>query len=160
MSYRIRFTMPNGRTGLWNHNYPTREDAQQAIDDRLADTGFTYTVEEVPDAPEPGSTAAHHVEILRKRVENLEAELANLKASLATAPSVPVAASEASGEGGDSDRRRLEALERYLEGNTFRRIWKTSMGYFAASTKFEDEHFNAPTIAALADKLAERETKP
>lgn len=47
MSYRIRFTMPNGRTGLWTPTYATREAAQQAIDDRMADTGLAYAVEEV-----------------------------------------------------------------------------------------------------------------
>ena len=156
MSYRIRFTLPDGRTGLWNHDYPTREVAQRAIDDRLSDTGFAYAVEEVP---EPGSTAAHHVEILRKRAEELKVELATVMANLAKAPSVPVGA-DAPGEGGDSDRRRLEALERYLEGDTFREVWKTSMGPFAAGTKIEGQHFDAPTLAALADKLAEKEGKP
>lgn len=39
--------MPNGRTGLWTPTYATREAAQQAIDDRMADTGLAYAVEEV-----------------------------------------------------------------------------------------------------------------
>ena len=199
MSYRIRFKLPDGRTGLWNHNYSTREDAQKAIDDRLADTGFTYTVEEVPDAPEPGSTAAHHVEILRERVKELEKvqnamsrDLAfalqlggamreamrtgewraghdrsmahsaiagwdRFKRSLAAAPGVPVGASEAPGEGGDSDRRRLEALRAFLDGNEDASItwWE---GEFSAVA--EGGAVMAPTLAALADKLAEKEAKP
>ena len=272
MSYRVRYTMPDGRTGLWAHEYQTRETAQAAIDDRLGDTGFAYTVEEVQDAPkptstterlvgllrdrhalglakygttldrgdltpqrwaqhaidealdlagylmrlkdgfatQPGSTAAHHVEMLTKRVKELVSErvtdleevqkamsrdlafalqlgdamreamrtgewraghdrsMANSaiagwdrwKASLATSPQGTAKASEVPGDGGDSDRRRLEALQRYLEGDTFREVWKTSMGPFAAGTKFEGQHFDAPTLAALADKLAAEEAKP
>ena len=235
MSYRIRFTMPDGRTGLWACDYPTREDAQRAIDDRLADTGFSYAVEEVTDAPDPGSTAAHHVEILRaiddrladiglaysvegvpdapepgsmaehhveilrKRVEEMvevnnaiHRDLAfaiqigdamreamrtgewraghdrsmassaiagwdRFKPSLAAAPSVPVGASEAPGEGGDSDRMRLEDLRAFLEGNEDASItWRE--GEFSAVA--EGGAVMAPTLAALADKLAEREAKP
>ena len=153
MSYRIRFTLPDGRTGLWAHDYPTREAAQAAIDDRLGDTGFDYTVEEVT---EPGSMAAHHVEILRKRVEELKVELATVMANLAKAPSVPVGA-DAPGEGGDSDRRRLEALEAFLEGNEDASLsWLE--GEFNALA--EGEAITAPTLAALADKLAEKEAKP
>lgn len=155
MSYRIRFTLPDGRTGLWNNDYPSREAAHRAIDDRLADTGFAYSVEEVP---EPGSTAAHHVEILRDRVKELEEvqkamrrdllfaleigqamreamrtgewraghdkSMANSatsgwdrwKTSLAASPQGTAKASEAPGEGGDSDRRRLEALRAFMAG--------------------------------------------
>lgn len=269
MTYRIRFTLPDGRTGLWAHEYQTRETAQAAIDDRLGDTGFAYTVEEVqgaPQEPKPkstitterlvgllrdrharglaeygttldrtdlapgewaqhaieealdlagclmrlkdgfapklGSTAAHHVEILRARVKELEevqkvmhrdlsfalqigdamretmrtgewraghdrsmassaiAGWDRWKASLAKAPSVPVGASETPGKGGDSDRRRLEALERYLEGDTFRQIWKTTQGNIVAGTTIEGQEYAAPTLAALADKLMEMEAKP
>lgn len=135
MSYRVRFTLPDGRTGLSAHEYHTSEEAKRAIDDRLVPAGFDYAVEEAPEpkpeptstterlvrllhdrharglakygttldrgdltpedwaqhaieealdlagylmrlkdgfAPEPGSTAAHHVEILRERVKELE----------------------------------------------------------------------------------------
>ena len=48
MSYRVRYTMPDGRTGLWDHDYATREDAQEAIYYRKESPG-TYYVEEVPD---------------------------------------------------------------------------------------------------------------
>lgn len=158
MSYRIRFTLPDGRTGLWNNDYPSREAAQRAIDDRLADTGFAYSVEEVP---EPGSTAAHHVEILRERVNELEAELAKAKASLAKAPSVPVGASEAPREGGDSDRRRLEALERWLRVDTYRLVFFASHGVMVAlSDSVGADDVEAPTLVALADKLMEKEAKP
>ena len=264
MSYRVRYTLPDGRTGHWMRYYATRKDAQRAVDERRADKGIAYAVEEVHDgpepkpeptstterlvglirdrhakclakywttldcgdltpeqwaqhaieealdmagylmrlkdgfAPEPGSMAAHHFEILRERIKALEevqkamsqdltlaiqlgdalrqamrtgewrpgndAGMASnaiagwdrFRPSLGKAPS----ASEAPGDGGDSDRRRLEALERYLEGDTFREVWKTSMGPFAAGTKIEGQHFDAPTLAALADKLAEKETKP
>ena len=249
MSYRVRYTMPDGRTGHWMRNYATREEAQKAIDDRHGDTGLAYTVEEWPDvstaavpdaSPDPtasqwpgqpapekptstterlvgllrdrhargrakygttldrtdltpeqwaqhaieeavdlagylmrlkdgfatqhGSTAEHHVEILQERIKELEAlveergravtdaHAANFamyrhlefalcigdamrdamrtgewraghdrsmassamagwdrwKGSLAKASSVPVGASEVPGEGGHSDRRRLE----------------------------------------------------
>lgn len=209
MSYRIRYTLPDGRTGLWAQEYQTRETAQAAIDDRLGDTGFAYAVEEVP---EPGSTAAHDVEILRERVKELEAmveergkavtdaHVANhvmhrdvlfaleigqamreamrtgewraghdrsmassavagwdrLKESLAKAPSVPVGASEAPGEGGDSDRRRLNALERFLDGNEDASLtwWE---GEFHAVA--EDVAITAPTLLGIADKLAEKEAK-
>ena len=211
MSYQIRFTLPDGRTGLWAYDYPTREAAQAAIDDRLGHTGFAYSVEEVP---EPGSTAAHHVEILRARVKELEeiveergkavtdAHVANFvtyrhlefaicignamrdamrtgewraghdrskarsaiagwdrwNASLAVkVPIVPVGASEAPGEGGDSDRRRLEALRAFLDGNEDASLtwWE---GEFNAVA--EDVAITAPTLAALADKLANKEAKP
>jgi hypothetical protein len=219
--------MPNGNTGHWVRDYATREDAQQAIDDRFADTGLAYAVEEVPDAPEakpdptstterlvglirdrhakglskygttldrgdlspqqwtqhameealdlagylmrlkdgcapePGSTAAHHVEILRARVKELEMELANLKTRLATLPSVPVGASEAPVEGGDGDRRRLEALERWLNGQTYRLVQASVRGTLLATDgTYEKDVAEAPTLAALADKLAEREAKP
>ena len=278
MSYRIRFTLPDGRTGLWNHNYPTREEAQRAIDDCLSDTGFAYTVE-VTDAapapeptstterivgllrdrharglakygttldrtdlspedwaqhaieealdlagylmrfkdgfaPEPGSMAAHHFEILRTRVNVLEAlveargkavtdahvanhamhrdllfaleigqamreamrtgewraghdrSMANsavagwdrFKPSLAKAPSVP----EAPGEGGDSDRRRLEALERWVKkGDAYKVARVASRGTIVAwPDSTIEEGVEAPTLLALADKLAEKEDRP
>lgn len=65
MSYRIRFTLPDGRTGHWAREYATREEAQQAIDDRLPDTGLAYVVEEVA-TPEA-------------RIRELERELAQLR---------------------------------------------------------------------------------
>jgi hypothetical protein len=79
MSYRIRFTFPNGTTGVLALAYPTREAAQNAVRELEADTGLAYTVEEVA---EPGSTAAHHVEILRDRVNELEALVATLRKKL------------------------------------------------------------------------------
>jgi len=236
MSYRVRFTTHTGATGYWDGTFATHTGASMSAQTRADVTGYTYTVEEVADAPEPtstteqlvslfrdlhggqqtvpneadgveyvpgvkpepGSTAAHHVEILRERVKELEevqkamhrdllfaleigqamreamrtgewraghdrsmasnaiAGWDRFRPSLGKAPSVP----EAPGDGGDSDRRRLEALERYLEGDTFREVWKMSMGRFAAGTKIEGQHFDAPTLAALADKLAEKEAKP
>lgn len=210
MSYRVRFSFQNGATGVWALTYPTREAAQNAMREREADTGLAYTVEEVP---EPGSTAEHHVEILRERVKELEAlveergkavtdahaanyvmhrdlafaiqacdamreamrtgewraghdrSMANSaiagwdrwKTSLATAPSVPIGASEAPGEGGDSDRNRLEALETFLEGNEDASVtWLEGWFYGVAG----DVVITAPTLAALADKLAEKEAKP
>lgn len=159
MSYRIRFTFPNGTTGVWALTYPTREAAQHAVREREADTGLAYTVEEVP---EPDSTAVHHVEILRSRVNELEAELAKAKASLAKAPSVPVGASEAPREGGDSDRRRLEALERWLRVDTYRLVFFASHGVMVAlSDSVGADDVEAPTLVALADKLMEKkEAKP
>lgn len=196
MSYRVRYTMPDGRTGLWAHEYQTRETAQAAIDDRLADTGFAYAVEEVP---QPGSTAAHHVEILRARVKDLEevqkamsrdlsfalqigdamreamrtgewraghdrsmassamAGWDRWKASLAASPQGTAKASEAPKESGDSDRRRLEALERYLEGKYCEMIVWQWNAFLAIS---EIVAIEAPTLAALADKLMEKEAKP
>ena len=192
MSYRVRYKTHNGSIGRWIENYATREEAQRAIDGRVYDTGWTYTVEEVP---EPGSTAAHHVEILRERVNELEAvqkamsqDLAfaiqlgdalrqamrtgewrpgndagmasnaiagwdRWKPSLGKAPS----ASEAPGEGGDSDRRRLEALRAFLEGNEDASLswWEDEFNAVA-----EDVAITAPTLLALADKLAEKEDKP
>lgn len=65
MSYRIRFTVPDGRTGHWLRDYATREEAQRAIDDRVADTGLAYAVEEA-NTPED-------------RIRALEAELAQLR---------------------------------------------------------------------------------
>ena len=201
MSYRVRFTTQTGATGYWDGTFATHTGASMSAQTRADVTGYTYTVEEVP---EPGSMAAHHVEILRERIKELEAvqkamsrDLAfalqigdalrqamrtgewraghdrnvadsatsgwdRWKTSLAASFQGTAKASEAPGE--DSDRRRLEALERYLEGDTFREVWKTSMGPFAAGTKFEGQHFDAPTLAALADKLAEasiaRKDKP
>lgn len=65
MSYQIRFTLLDGRTGRWMREYATREEAQQAIDDRMADTGPTYAVEEV---------------VTREaRFRELEAEVAHLR---------------------------------------------------------------------------------
>jgi hypothetical protein len=207
-------------------DYATREDAQKAIDERRRDTGFTYAVEEVPDAPEdnpdptstterlvglirdrhakglakygttldrgdlspdqwaqhaieealdlagylmrlkdgrapePGSMAAHHVEILRERVKELETELANLKTRLTTAPGVPVGASEAPREGGDSDRRRLEALERWLKGDTNRLVYFSIRKLMVATSDSMMDEATAPTLSALADKMAEKEAKP
>lgn len=65
MSYRVRFTMPDGRTGLWMRDYATREEAQRAIDDRHGASGLAYSVEEVA-TPEA-------------RIRELEAELAQLR---------------------------------------------------------------------------------
>ena len=157
MSYRVKYTTPTGQTGYWSLPFKTRGQADAEVEARSLVTGYTYTVEEVPDAPEPGSTAAHHVEILRKRVKELEEELAMAKPSLATAPSVPVGASEAPGEGGDSDRRRLEALRAFLEGNEDASLswWEDEFNAVA-----EDVAITAPTLLALADKLAEKEAKP
>jgi len=285
MSYRIRFTLPDGRTGLWAHEYQTREAAHAAIDDRLADTCFAYAVEEVQDAPqepkpeptitterlvgllrdrharglakygttldredltpqqwaqhaieealdlagylmrlkdgfapEPGSTAAHHVEILRDRVKELEemvkergkavtaAHVANhvmhvrlsraielggamhramttarsrfyvdwgeievamdewtaykesLAASLAKAPSVPVGASEAPREGGDSDRRRLAVLNDWIRGG--HRAFGFQNGIVVGLDGLcLRPVVEAPTLAALADKLVAEEAK-
>ena len=213
MSYRVRYTFPDGHTGHWMRDYASREDAQQAIDERRVHTGLSYAVEEVS---EPGSTAAHHVDILRDRVKELEAlveergkavtdaHVANhamhrdllfaleigqamreamrtgewrpghdrsmassaisgwdrWKASLAASRQGTAKASEVPGEGGDSDRRRLEALERYLDGDTFRQIWKTTQGNIVAGTTIEGQEYAAPTLAALADKLAEMGGKP
>lgn len=147
---RLKATLPEAIRRLEADNRELRDRLAVALRQR------DEAIARAPSVPEPGSTAAHHVEILRARVKELEAELAEAKASLAKAPS----ASEAPGEGGDSDRRRLEALERYLEGDTFREVWKTSMGPFAAGTKIEGQHFDAPTLAALADKLAENRQQP
>ena len=264
MSYRIRFTLPDGRTGLWNHNYPTREEAQRAIDDRLSDTGFAYTVEATDAAPEPeptstteqlvgmlrnrharglakygttldradlspeqwaqhaieealdlagylmrlkdgfaperGSMAAHHVEILRKRVKNLEEvqkaihrdllfaleigqamreamrtgewraghdrSMANSavagwdrwKTSLAASLQGTAKASEAPGEGGDSDRRRLEALERWLRSKEdVSIVWMENRCLALNETGLAVDW--GWSLAALADKLAEMEGK-
>jgi chromosome segregation ATPase len=65
MSYRIRFTLPDGRTGLWTPTYATREEAQRLIRERQQETGLEYVVEEVvtPEA----------------RIRELEAELAQLR---------------------------------------------------------------------------------
>ena len=58
MSYRVRYTMPDGRTGRWTRDYATRDEAQRAIDGRVYDTGFAYFVEEVTDVPpKPKSTS-------------------------------------------------------------------------------------------------------
>ena len=201
MSYRVRFTTQTGATFYWERTFATRTGATHSAQLQADSTGYTFAVEEVPDAPEPGSTAAHHVEILRKRVEELEAvqramhrdlafalqlgdalrqamrtgewraghdkSMANnaiagwdrFKPSLAKAPSVPVGASEAPGEGGDSDRRRLEALERFLDGEQSASIawWQDE---FSAVHVSDGVEITAPTLAALADKLAEMEGKP
>ena len=217
MSYRVRYTFPQGRTGHWMRDYATREEAQKAIDDRRGDAGLSYTVEEVEDGPDPVSTAAHHVEILRERVKELEAMVEERgkavtdahaanhamhrdllfaleigqamreamrtgewraghdrsmtnsavagwdrwKSSLAKAPSVPVGASEAPREGGDSDRRRLEALDRWLKGETFRLVQVSIRGTLLATDgTYEKDVAQAPTLAALADKLAEKDDRP
>lgn len=198
MSYRVRYTFPDGRTGHWMRDYASREDAQQAIDERRVHTGLAYVVEEVP---EPGSTAAHHVEILRERIKELEevqkamsrdllfaleigqamreamrhgawghdgeGHLASVsagawdrfKASLAKATSVPVGASEAPGEGGDSDRRRLEALERWLRSKEdVSIVWMENRCLALNETGLAVEW--GWSLAALADKLMEKEAKP
>lgn len=198
MSYRIRFTFPNGTTGVWALTYPTREAAQHAVREREADTGLAYTVEEVP---EPGSTAAHHVEILRARVKDLEdvqkaihrdllfaleigqamreamrtgewraghdRGMANSaiagwdrwKASLATSLQGTAKASEAPGEGGDSDRRRLEALERWLRSKEdVSIVWMENRCLALNETGLAVDW--GWSLAALADKLAEKEDKP
>lgn len=113
MSYRVRFTLPHGSTGHWAREYATREEAQQAIDDRQRETGLAYVVEEVA-TPEATPEA---------RIRELEAELAQLrdaydaavrdydaarrnvagyKAVLAASRQGPAKASEAPGDGGDS----------------------------------------------------------
>jgi len=258
--------MPDGRTGLWAHEYQTREAAQAAIDDRLGDTGFAYTVEEVAEpepkpeptstterlvgllrdrharglakygttldrgdltpedwaqhaieealdlagylmrlkdgfATQPGSTAAHHVKILRARVKDLEdvqkaihrdllfaleigqamreamrtgewraghdRGMANSaiagwdrwKASLATSLQGTAKASEAPGEGGDSDRRRLEALERWLRSKEdVSIVWMENRCLALNETGLAVDW--GWSLAALADKLAEKEDKP
>ena len=156
MSYRIRFAFPNGTTGVWALTYPTREAAQNAVREREADTGLAYTVEEVA---EPGSTAAHHVEILRARVKELKVELATVMANLAKAPSVPVGASEAPGEGGDSDRRRLEALERWLRSKEdVSIVWMENRCLALNETGLAVDW--GWSLAALAEKLAEKDGKP
>ena len=195
MSYRVRFTTQTGATGYWDGTFATRTGATMSAMSRADVTGYTYTVEEVP---EPGSVAAHHVDILREHVKDLMASQETMrrnlhlalsrgdalrdamrtgewsdrhdrnaansartswdsfKARLAKAPSVP----EAPREGGDSDRRRMEALERYLEGDTFREVWKTTQGNIVAGTTIKGQEYTAPTLAALADKLAVKEAKP
>lgn len=70
MSYRVRYTLPDGRTGHWMRNYATCEEAQKAIDDRHGDTGLAYYVEKVPSLepkPEPTSTTERLVGLLRDR---------------------------------------------------------------------------------------------
>ena len=63
MSYRVRYTLPDGRTGHWMRDYPTREEARKAIGDRQGACGAAYYVEEVvstaavPDAT-PDQTAS------------------------------------------------------------------------------------------------------
>lgn len=246
MSYQIRCMGPSGSTFLVGDVFATRGQAEEIRDswEKWGGGCFKYTVEEVPDAPEPkpeltstterlvslfrdyhggqqtipndadgveyvpgvkpepGSTAAHHVEILRKRIVEMEAvqkaisqDLAfalqlgdalrqamrtgewragndagmagnaiagwdRFRPGLGKATSVPAGASEAPGEGGDSDRRRLEVLERFLDGDTFHQIWKTTQGNIVAGTTIEGQEYAAPTLAALADKLAEKEGKP
>ena len=91
MSYRIRFTLPDGRTGLWAHDYATREEAQQAINDRLPDTGLDYAVEEVA-TPEA-------------RIRELEAELAQLRDALAVVEAL-----------GDAMHRAMTTAQAYLAG--------------------------------------------
>lgn len=219
MSYRVRFTTHTGATGYWDGTFATHTGASMSAMSRADVTGYTYTVEEVPDAPEPkpepGSMAAHHFEILRTRVNVLEAlveargkavadaHVANLamhrdlalaiqlgdalrqamrtgawragddagmannaiagwdrwKPSLGKAHSVPVGASDAPVEGGDSDRRRLEALRAFLEGKQSASIawWE---GEFSAVHVSDGVEITAPTLAALADKLAVKEAKP
>lgn len=212
MSYRVRYTMPDGRTGHWMRDYATLEEAQQAIDERKHASGLTYAVEEVP---EPGSTAAHHVEILRDRVKELEAlvdergkavtdaHVANhamhrdllfaleigqamreamrtgewrsghdrsmassaiagwdrWRTSLAASPQGTAKASEAPREGGDSDRRRLEALERWLRSKEdVSIVWMENRCLALNETGLAVDW--GWSLAALADKLAEKEDKP
>lgn len=204
MGYQIRCTEGSGSTFLVDDVFATRCQAEEIREswERWCGGGYKYTVEEVPDATEPGSTAARHVEILRKRIAELEAvqkamsrdlafalqigdalreamrtgewraghdkSMANSaiagwdrwKPSLAKAPSVPVGASEAPGEGGDSDRRRLEALERWLKVDTYRLVYFASNQLMVALSDSIMDDAAAPTLAALADKLAEKEGKP
>ena len=54
----------------------------------------------------------------------------------------------------------MEVLERFLDGDTFRQIWKTTQGDIVAGTTIEGQEYAAPTLAALADRLAEKEDKP
>jgi hypothetical protein len=203
-------------TTLDREDLTPQQWAQHAIEEALDLAGYLMRLKD-GFAPEPGSTAAHHVEIPRDRVKELEEMVETLrkklnetltdnddihrdlalaieigdamreamrhgawghdgeghlasvsagswdrfKTSLAKAPSVPVGASDAPGEGGDSDRRRLEALERWLRGNTYRMVYFSSRGVIVAgSDSIGDDDMEAPTLPALADKLAEKEAKP
>lgn len=149
MSYRVRFTTHTGATGYWDGTFATQTGASMSAQTRADVTGYTYTVEEVPDV----STAAvldasPSVGVMPRRVwheqriralgeaivrrmgheyptvasvfdlahiRDWAAEIVELcercggqqaKPKDAKAPSVPVGASEAPGEGGDSDRKR------------------------------------------------------
>lgn len=84
MSYQIRCTGPSGSTFLVGDVFATRGQAEEIREswERWCGGVYKYTVEEVPDAPEPGSVAARHVEILRERVKELEALVATLRKSL------------------------------------------------------------------------------
>ena len=196
MRYRVRFTTHTGATGYWDGTFATHTGASMSAQTRADVTGYTYTVEEVP---EPGSTAAHHVDMLRERVKELEAVQKAMSQDLALAlqlgdalrhamrtgawragddagmannaiagwdrwkPSLGKAhsASEAPGDGGDSDRRRLEALERWLRGENFRLVQLSLHGTLLATDgMYEKDVAEAPTLAALADKLAVKEAKP
>jgi hypothetical protein len=122
MRYRIRFTMPDGRSGLWTRTYATREEAQRLIGERLYDTGFAYVVEEVvataalPDTtPEP-STPDDRIRELevelaqlrdaydaaRQDLDVAKRNVARLEEALAASRQGPAKASGAPGEGGDS----------------------------------------------------------
>ena len=51
MSYRVRFTTHTGATGYWDGTFATHTGASMSAQTRADVTGYTYTVEEVPDAP-------------------------------------------------------------------------------------------------------------
>lgn len=105
MSYRIRFTLPDGRTGHWSHDYATREEAQKAIDDRLPDTGLAYTVEEVATPQD--------------RIRELEAEVARIQdAYVAAVQNMDVAERRlAVVEAlGDAMHRAMTTAQPYLSG--------------------------------------------
>lgn len=154
-AYLMRFkaTLPEAIRRLEADNQDLRDRLAVALRQR------DESLAKAPSVPEPGSTAAHHVEILRERVKELEVELAELKTSLAKAPSVPVGASEAPEEGGDSDRSRLEALERWLHSKEdVSIVWMENRCLALNETGLAVEW--GWSLAALADKLAEKEAKP
>ena len=101
--------MPNGRTGHWMRDYATREDAQRAIDDRMADTGLTYVVEEVATPEDRIRELEAELAQLRDAYDAANQDLdvakrnvARLEEALAASRQGPAKASKALGEGGDS----------------------------------------------------------
>lgn len=89
--------------------YATREAAQQAIDDRMADTGLAYSVEEVatPEAciRELEAEIAQlrdAYDAARQDLDVAKRNVARLEDALAASRQCPAKASEAPGEGGDS----------------------------------------------------------
>lgn len=74
MSYRVRFTKPNGETGYWERTFATRAGATTTADHARDSTGYAHTVEEMADAPTAavpdatfGSTTERLVAMLRER---------------------------------------------------------------------------------------------